>query len=128
MTRSSQARKLELSSEELNDLIIDSITDIKGKNIVKLDMRGLEDAPTDYFIICEGDSGTQVKSIADNIHVRVKKEAGIHPSPLEGKENAKWVCVDYFTTVVHIFYPETRVFYALEELWGDAVVTEYETL
>ena len=116
------------TTEELNDLIIESIQDIKGKNIVKLDLRELEDAPADFFIICEGDSNTQVKAIADNIHKRLKDEADILPSHMEGTRNALWVCIDYFTTVVHVFYRETREFYELEDLWGDATFTEYETL
>lgn len=117
-----------VSTEELNDLIIDSIQDIKGKNIVKLDLRDLEDAPTEYFIICEGDSSTQVKAIADNIYKRVKEEGHTLPSHMEGTRNALWVCIDYFSTVVHIFYRETRAFYELEDLWGDASFTEYESL
>jgi len=121
-------KELRLSTEELNDLIVDSIQDIKGKNIVKLDLRKLEEAPCDYFIICEGDSNTQVKAIADNIRKRVKEEAGLLPLHTEGERNALWICVDYFDTVVHVFYREKRAFYQLEELWGDASFTEYETL
>jgi ribosome-associated protein len=117
-----------VDTEELNDLIIDSIQDIKGKNIVKLDLRELEDAPTEYFIICEGDSNTQVKAIADNIYKRVKEEGHTLPSHMEGTRNALWICIDYFSTVVHIFYRETRAFYELEDLWGDAAFTEYESL
>lgn len=117
-----------LSTEALNDLIVDSIQDIKGKNVVKLDLRKLDEAPTDYFIICEGDSNTQVKAISENIHKRLKQEAGQFPSHSEGKQNAQWVCMDYFTTVVHIFYRDTRKFYELEELWSDAKFTEYENL
>ena len=117
-----------VDTEELNDLIIESIQDIKGKNIVKLDLRDLEDAPTEYFIICEGDSNTQVKAIADNIHKRVKEEGYTLPSHVEGTRNALWICIDYFSTVVHIFYRETRAFYELEDLWGDASLTEYESL
>ena len=66
-------KELKLTTEELNNLIVDSIQDIKGKNIVKLDLRQLEEAPCDYFIICEGDSNTQVKAIANNIHKRIKE-------------------------------------------------------
>ena len=117
-----------LTTEELNDLIIDSIQDIKGKNIVKLDLRHLEEAPTDYFIICEGDSNTQVKALSDNIYKKIKQEAGILPSRSEGTQNALWICVDYFTTVVHVFYRETRAFYQLEDLWSDAKFTEYDSL
>lgn len=114
--------------KELIDLIIDSIQDIKGKNIVKLDLRNLSEAPADYFIICEGDSSTQVKSISDNIYRRVKDELKIVPNHREGGSSAKWVCVDYFTTIVHIFYPEIRSFYDLEDLWIDAKRINYENI
>jgi len=114
--------------EQLNDLIIDSIQDIKGKNIIKLDLRELEDAPTDFFIICEGDSNTQVSSIAANIRKRLKHEADTFASHVEGEQNALWVLMDYFNVVVHVFYKETRKYYELEDLWSDAVLTEYETL
>ena len=72
--------RLPLATEDFNNLIIDSIQDIKGKKIVKLDLRHLEEAPTDYFIICEGESNTQVKAISDNIYRRIKKEGGVLPS------------------------------------------------
>lgn len=117
-----------MSTESLNDLIIDSIQDIKGKKILKLDLRHLGDAPTDYFIICEGDSSTQVKAISDNIYLRVKQEGRIMPSHIEGERNAQWICIDYFSTVVHVFYRETRIFYELEDLWSDARFTEYGSL
>ncbi len=121
-------QKVNPTTEELNNLIIDSIQDIKGKKIVKLDLRHLEDAPTDFFIICEGDSNTQVKAISDNVALRIKRETGLFPSHVEGEKNALWICIDYFTTVVHIFYRDTRAFYELESLWSDAEFTEYESL
>ena len=121
-----QQRKL--TTEELNDIIVDCIQDIKGKNIVKLDMRQLEDAPTDFFIICEGDSNTQVKSISGNIYKRLKHEYGVVPNHTEGEQEAAWICVDFFTTVVHIFGREKREFYDLENLWSDAKFTSYESL
>ena len=108
--------------------MIDAIQDIKGKHIVKLDLRQIEDAPTDYFIICEGDSNTQVKAISDNVHKRLKDELGAFPSHVEGTGSSTWICLDYFNTVVHVFYRETRSYYELEDLWGDAQFTEYETL
>lgn len=114
--------------EALNDLIIDSIQDIKGKQIVKLDLRNVDEAPADFFIICEGDSNTQVKAISDNIHKRLKQEARMLPNHIEGEKNALWICLDYFNIVVHVFYKETRAFYELEDLWSDARFTEYETL
>ena len=121
-------KQLPLTNEELNNLIIDSIQDIKGKNIVKLDLQHLEEAPTDFFIICEGESNTQVKAISDNIYRRIKNEGKVMPSHVEGERNALWICIDYFSTVVHIFYRETRSFYELEDLWSDTKFTEYENL
>ena len=91
-------------------------------------MRKLDDAPAGFFIICEGDSNTQVKAISDNIHKRVKREMGEWPSHVEGAQNARWICMDYFNTVVHVFYRETRQFYQLEDLWSDASATEYDNL
>lgn len=117
-----------ITSEELNDLIIESIQDIKGKNIVKLDLRALDDAPAEYFIICEGDSNTQVKALGESIRSRVKETFGLLPSHMEGTRNARWICIDYFSTVVHVFYRETREFYELEDLWSDASFTEYRSL
>lgn len=128
MNSQANVKQASFTTEELNDLIVESIQDIKGKNIVKLDLRELDDAPAEFFIICEGESNTQVKAIADNIRKRLKDEADILPSHMEGTRNALWVCIDYFTTVVHVFYRETREFYELEDLWGDATFTEYETL
>ena len=129
MKRASAAQQIHGSTEDLNDLILDSITDIKGKNITTLDLRALDEAPTDFFIICEGDSNTQVRSIAENIHARMKAEGGMFPGRgPEGLQTAKWVCLDYITTVVHIFHRETRGFYALEDLWSDATSIEYTNL
>ena len=129
MKRASAAQQIHRSNEDLNDLILDSITDIKGKNITKLDLRALDDAPTDFFIICEGDSNTQVRSIAENIHTRLKAEGGVFPGRgPEGMQTGKWICLDYVTTVVHIFHRETREFYALEDLWSDATSVEYSNV
>lgn len=117
-----------LSVESFNDLILDSIQDIKGKKIVKLDLRKLEDTPTDFFIICEGESNTQVKAIAENIKKRVKEETSLLPAHMEGLQAGLWVLVDYFNVVIHVFHPEKRAFYDLENLWSDAALTEYDSL
>ncbi|MCB0688859.1 MAG: ribosome silencing factor [Saprospiraceae bacterium] len=112
----------------LVEIIIDAIRDIKGKRITKLDLSKIDDSPSDCFIICEGDSNTQVKALADNIQKKVLDESGLRPNHVEGTGNAKWVLVDYFSTIVHIFHPETRAFYELEDLWSDAKITYYENL
>lgn len=117
-----------LDNIEITELIIDCIQDIKGKNIVRLDLRELDDAPTDFFIVCEGESSTQINAIADNVVRRLKQEIGLRPSHTEGKQSANWVLVDYFDIIVHVFYPETRSFYEIEDLWSDATQTEYENI
>jgi len=118
----------EADTDTINELIIDSIRDIKGKSITKLDMRKIPGSPADYFIICEGDSTIQVSSIAGNIYKRMKNEMKTLPLSYEGKNNSTWVLVDYFTTVVHIFYRDTRKFYNLESLWNDAKALEYSDI
>ena len=128
MNTTATATPVVFSQEALNDLIVDSIQDIKGLNIVKLDLREIEDTPTDFFIICEGESNVQVKAIAANINRRLKQEADTAAAYIEGMETGKWVCLDYFNTIIHVFYPETRAFYALEQLWSDAKAIEYQNL
>jgi ribosome-associated protein len=117
-----------LNLENFNDLIIDAIQDIKGQNIVKLDLRKLSDSPADYFIICEGESTTQVRSIAENVARRTKNELKISANHIEGLGSSIWVVVDYFDVVVHVFYKETRDFYDLEDLWSDAEFSEYQNI
>ncbi|MBV6438489.1 MAG: Ribosomal silencing factor RsfS [Saprospiraceae bacterium] len=120
-----RAKSRQTDSEQLNHLIVEGIRDKKGKNIVQLDLRKLGDAPADFFIICEGDSNTHVKAISDSIYKKVKEEMNTMPSHTEGSNNAKWILMDYFNTVVHVFYPETRHFYEIENLWSDAETTEF---
>lgn len=111
----------------LLDLIVESIQDIKGKNIVKIDLTALDDSPTNYFIICEGDSSTQVNAITQNVSRKIKSKLFVAPNHIEGLDS-KWMLVDYFDIVVHIFYPPTRKFYDLEDLWHDGKITVYEDL
>lgn len=128
MYNNNTAKQTITNSDTLSNLIVDCIQDIKGKNIVKLDLRDIEDAPTDFFIICEGESTTQISAIANNIRLRIKEETDMVPSSTEGQDSSKWVLVDYFDIVVHVFYPETREFYELEDLWSDAIATEYQNI
>ncbi len=118
-------RSRRTANHQLNALIVDSIQDIKGKKIVSIDLRGIEDAPADFFIICEAESTVQVRAIADNVRRRVRTEAQERAAGIEGIQASKWVCVDFFSTVVHIFNPEARSFYDLEGLWSDAPTTRY---
>ncbi len=113
---------------ELNELIVDSIQDIKGKQIVLLDLKKLDESPADYFIICQGESVTQVRAIANNVERRVKAEHLLAPNHVEGMEGSRWILIDYFDTIVHVFYPETREYYDIESLWNDAHKIEYQDI
>ena len=114
--------------ESINDVIIDAIRDIKGTQIIKIDLTKIDDAPAKYFIICEGESTVQVNSIASNIQKRVKEDWGERNDHLEGMKESKWILIDYFDTIVHVFYPETREFYDIEGLWSDGHFVEYQDL
>ena len=125
LTTKTSRRPVKPQIENLNHAIVEGIRDKKGKNIIQLDLRKLGDTPADFFIICEGDSNTHVKAISDSVFKKVKDELQTAPSHLEGSSGATWVLMDYFNTVVHVFHPETRHFYELENLWSDADITEF---
>jgi len=100
--------------------VIDGLLEKKGEDIKVLDMRNLEAAVADYFIICTGNSHPQVDALADSVDEFVKKSTGENPLGMEGRENSEWILIDYSDVVVHIFLPETRTFFKLENLWSDA--------
>ena len=106
-------------------LIIKAIQEKKGENIVSLDLRKIPEAVSDYFIICEATSTTQVKAIADFVEDAIKKQTGELPYRHEGYHALQWILIDYINIVVHIMQRETRKFYRLEELWSDAPLQEY---
>lgn len=110
------------ATELLTESIINGLQEKKGKNIVVMDLRGLSGAVTDFFIICEGDSSTQVEALSRSVEEVVEKECGDFPTHIEGKNNAQWVLIDYITVVVHIFQPEQRSYYGIEKLWADAEI------
>ena len=118
--------KPEASSELVKKLVVEGLQEIKGQNITVLDLREIENAVTDFFIIAEGNSNTQVNSLADSVHKVVRENVGDRPWHIEGRENSEWVLMDYVTVVVHIFQTGIREFYDLESLWGDAEVTTIE--
>lgn len=121
-------KKQAVAAAQLNDVIVDAIQDIKGKKIVKIDLRKLHDSPTDYFIICEGESNVQVRAITDSIYRKIKDVFQTTPSHIEGGLQSTWVVMDYFDIVVHVFHRDTRNFYELEDLWSDGVLKQYEDL
>jgi ribosome-associated protein len=109
----------EIKAEELDHIIIEGILEKKGKDIIHIDLSGLDNSVFDIFIISHGDSGTQVKAIADNIEEKVKQKLNFKVLHKEGYENLQWILLDYSSVVVHIFDRDTRKYYQLEELWAD---------
>lgn len=110
------------------ELIIEGIQDRKGTKITHIDLSAIESAPTSDFIICQGTSTTQVTAIADSIREHLLEEARIKPYNYDGYRNAQWIVLDYGHILVHIFLPDVRELYNLEELWSDAVVNEIPDL
>ncbi len=108
-------------AEILLTSIIKGIFEKKGENVLKIDLRKLENRITDYFVICHGNSTTQVSAICDSVDDTVRK-AGVKHLHIEGLENSFWVLLDYGSVVVHIFLEEYRNFYNLETLWSDAAI------
>jgi ribosome-associated protein len=119
-------RKKTDESEVLINSIVKGIFEKKGLNVLKIDLRKLENRITDYFIICHGASTTQVDSISFSVAEHSRKEAGEKPIRTEGLENCFWVLMDYGNVLVHIFQEEYRNFYNLESLWADAVIQKLE--
>ncbi len=115
-----------VDKQVLIDQIISAIQDVKGEDIMIFDLSGIENSVAETFIICSGNSNTQVNAISGSVEKKVRNELGERPWHVEGTENAMWVLVDYISVVVHIFQRETRSFYDLEELWGDAKITLVE--
>ena len=112
------------SSEILLDKIIHGIENVKGEDIQKMDLRKIENTPCEFFVICSGNSNTQVSAIVNSIKKKVSKTLREKPLHTEGLEIAEWVLIDYVNVVVHVFQRKTREFYNIEELWGDAISTQ----
>lgn len=110
------------------DVIVDAIQDVKGKSITKLDLRGIDNSVCDYFIICSGESNTQVDGISNSVQKKAREVLEEKPWHQEGTQNSEWVLLDYVNIVVHIFYRDNREFYDLEDLWADAERTDYEDI
>jgi iojap-related protein len=117
-------QKQQVNIDNLIAAIIQGIEDVKGEDIQILDLRELENRVCDYFIICSGNSNTQVNAISGAIQKTVSKELKDKPWHVEGENNAEWVLLDYVNVVVNVFQKHIREFYDIESLWGDAKVTK----
>lgn len=109
----------QMQPQELVRAIARLADDKKAIDVVELDLRGVL-GYTDYFLICSGNTGRQTKAIHDGILEGLKHEHGMLPRRVEGVSRADWILMDYLDVVVHIFTPEARDYYRLEELWGEA--------
>jgi len=113
-------------SSKIIKTIIAAIGEKKGQRIVSLDLRKINEAVADFFIICEAGNAPQIRAITDHVIDKVKESCAEGPFHQEGQQQLQWVLIDYVNVVVHIMHPDSRRFYRLEEMWSDAVLTEYD--
>jgi len=114
-----------LKPEEIALAVAEFASDAKAVEIVQLDLRGLTSV-ADYFVICTGRSDRQVKAVHDRVHLGMKSEHAMLPTRVDGVSQAQWILMDYGDVIVHIFTPEMREFYRLEQLWGEAPAKTFE--
>ncbi|TLP81015.1 ribosome silencing factor [Maribacter sp. ACAM166] len=115
------------SVDQLIALIIQGVDEVKGHNVILLDLREIENTVCDYFIICNGTSNTHVNAIVGSIQKTVSKAIKDKPWHIEGEDNAEWVLMDYVNVVVHVFQKQIREYYDIEGLWGDAKFTTIDS-
>lgn len=125
------AKKIKVKSEvtefngKIEELIIQALMEKKGINIVSINLKKINHVFFDYFIVCSGTSKPHVETLCDYVQECTKRYANIKPSYIEGTANGEWILLDYFNVVVHIFQPEAREFYNIEQLYSDAEITNY---
>jgi ribosome-associated protein len=113
-------------NSKLIKTIINAIKEKKGENIISLDLRKVNEAVADFFIICEAGSQPQVRAISEFVEQEIKEKCNESPYRHEGMKNLQWVLIDYVNVVVHVMLEETRKFYKLEEMWSDGVTDEHD--
>ena len=113
-------------NSKLIKTIINAIREKKGENIISLDLRKVNEAVADFFIICEATNQPQVRAISEFVEQEMKAKCDEYPYRHEGMKNLQWVLIDYVNVVVHVMLSDTRKFYKLEEMWSDAVTSEHE--
>lgn len=112
-----------LKSESLADKIVEALEDNKGHQIVKIDLRKIENCFCSFFVICHGTSNTHVSGMADSIEEKVREDMHEKPYHTEGQNQAEWIVLDYGDVIAHIFQQEQRDYYQLEDFWADAEIT-----
>ena len=116
----------EFTAEQLRDFVVRGMQEKKAQDIVVMDLRNVKNAICDYFVICSGNSDTQIDAISTSIEEEVYKASKQDPWHKEGKLNREWILLDYVDVVAHVFKKERRSFYDLEQLWGDAEIQVIE--
>jgi ribosome-associated protein len=121
------SKKKELAASQiLTDVAVKGLQDLKGENIVSIDLRETGNAVCDFFVICSGTSNTHVNALSKAVQEEIRKTLSDKPWHSEGFGNAEWILLDYVNVVIHIFQEETREFYNIEGLWADAKLKEYK--
>ncbi|WP_372789333.1 ribosome silencing factor [Paraconexibacter sp.] len=118
MTENANSEPTSIDPVRLAEVIAALAADKKASDIVALDLRGVSGF-TDVFVVCTGNTDRQVKAIHDAIQQGLKKDHGVLPRRVEGLQEARWILMDYWDVIVHVFTPDTREYYRLEQLWGD---------
>jgi len=118
----------DIDSQVLCDTIVEGMQENKAKDIVVLDLREVKNSVTDFFVICSGESSTQVDGINNSVVRHTRKVLQERPWHQEGKGGSEWVLMDYVNVVAHVFYKDARSFYDLEDLWADAKRTDIPNL
>lgn len=116
----------EFTAEQVRDLIVRGMQEKKAQDIVVMNLRTVKNAICDYFVLCSGNSDTQIDAISTAIEEEVYKVSKQDPWHKEGKTNREWILLDYVDVVAHVFKKDRRTFYDLEQLWGDAVIEVIE--
>ncbi len=113
------------TSQQLSEMVVQGMLEKKAWDVKVLDLRGIKHSIADYFVICSGNSDTQIEAISEAIEEQVIKLSNQKPWKTEGFRNKEWILIDYVDVVAHVFSHEKRAFYALEDLWADAVITTF---
>jgi ribosome-associated protein len=113
-----------LLPEELSKIVVEGMQEKKAQDILVLDLRKVANSIADFFIICSGNTDTQVRAISESVEDAINKSDKQNPWHKEGYKNNEWVLLDYVDVVAHIFKKDRREFFALEDLWGDAKITK----
>ena len=113
-----------MSATRLCDVVVEGMLEKKAEDVVVLDLSEVKNAIASYFVIASGNSDTQIAAISESIEEMVYKNLSQEPWHKEGVQNREWILIDYVDVVAHVFSKKTREFYGLEDLWGDAVISQ----